>query len=187
MTFVAMLVITLLAVGCILGGQLKGKSERAKLRYMIRAAVIAGVYATITYLFKPISYGVIQIRVSEALTLLPLIESAAIPGLFIGCLVANILGGIGLWDIYLGSLITLVAAYITSKMPNPVLGALPPIVFNAMGVASYLSLLFHTPYWVTALYIGVGQLVSVVGLGIPLYYFIQKTSLKDFFQKEGDL
>ena len=180
MTFVAMLVITLLVLICILGGQLKGKSEKAKLRYMTRAAVIAAVYVAVTYLFRPISYGVIQVRVSEALTLLPLIESAAIPGLFIGCLVANILGGIGLWDIFLGSLITLVSAYITSKMPNPVLGALPPIVFNAIGVAFYLSLLFHIPYWVTALYIGVGQLVSVAGLGIPLYYLIQRTRLKDF-------
>ena len=184
MIFVAMLVITLLVFGCIiLHGQLKGlkgKSEKAKLRYMIKAAVIATVYAVITYLFRPISYGVIQVRVSEALTLLPLIEPAAIPGLFLGCLIANILGGMGLWDIYLGSLITLVSAYITSKMPNPVLGALPPIVFNSIGVAFYLSLLFHMPYWVTALYIGVGQLVSVAVLGIPLYYFIQKTSLKDF-------
>ncbi len=183
MIFVAMFVITLLAFGCILGGQLKGKSEKDKLRYMTRAAVIATVYVVVTYLLRPISYGVIQVRVSEALTLLPLIDPAAIPGLFIGCLVANILGGMGLWDIYLGSLITLVSAYITSKMPNPVLGALPPIVFNALGVAFYLSFLFHMPYGVTALYIGVGQLVSVAGLGIPLYYFIQKTSLKDFFDK----
>ena len=184
MTFVVMLVITFLVFGCILGGQLKGKSEKAKLRYMIRAAIIASVYAAVTYLFRPISYGVIQVRVSEALTLLPLIESAAIPGLFIGCLIANILGGMGLWDIYLGSLITLVSAYITSKMPNPVLGALPPIVFSAIGVAFYLSLLFDVPYQAAALYIGVGQLVSVAGVGIPLYYFIQKTSLKDFFKKE---
>jgi len=180
MTFVAMLAITLLVAGCILGGQLKGKSEKDKLRYMTRAAVIATVYVVVTYLLSPISYGVIQVRVSEALTLLPLIEPAAIPGLFIGCLVANILGGMGPWDIYLGSLITLVSAYITSKMPNPILGALPPIVFNAIGVAFYLSLLFDVPYRATALYIGIGQLVSVAGLGIPLYYFIQKTSLKDF-------
>jgi len=187
MIFIALFVITLLVFGGILGGQLKGKSGNAKLRYMIRAAVIATIYAAVTYLLRPISYGVIQVRVSEALTLLPLIESAAIPGLFLGCLIANILGGMGPWDIFLGSLITLVSAYITSKMPNPVLGALPPIVFNALGVAFYLSFLFHMPYWATALYIGVGQLVSVAGVGIPLYYFIQRTSLKDFFQKDGDL
>ena len=70
-----------------------------KSTYIARAAVTATIYVLITYLFKPISYGPIQVRVSEALTLLPLLEYSAIPGLFIGCLLANILGGLGLWDI----------------------------------------------------------------------------------------
>lgn len=152
--------------------------------FLARAAVVAAIYVLITYIFKPISYGPIQVRVSEALTLLPLIESSAIPGLFIGCLLANILGGQGLWDIFLGSLITLVAAYLTSKMPNLFLGSIPPVILNAFGVSFYLAKLYGVPYWLTVTQVGLGQLIAVVGLGIPLFYVIKRTSLKDFFKKK---
>jgi uncharacterized membrane protein len=160
-----------------------GIKETNQSSYIARAAVIATIYVLITYLFKPISYGPIQVRVSEALTLLPLLEYSAIPGLFIGCLLANILGGLGLWDIFLGSIITLIAAYLTSKMSGPILGSIPPIILNALGVSYYLSIIYNVPYWITALHIGFGQLISVAGLGLPLFYLIQKTSLKDLFKK----
>lgn len=154
-----------------------------RFRYLARAAAIASIYSALTYLFKPISYGPIQVRISEALTILPLLESSAVPGLFIGCLIANILGGLGPWDIYGGSLITLVAAYLTSKMKNPFLGSLPPIILNAFGVSFYVSFLYKVPYWLTVLYIGLGELIAVTGLGIPLYYFIKRTGLGGLFNK----
>ncbi|WP_422443990.1 QueT transporter family protein [Thermoanaerobacterium sp. DL9XJH110] len=152
-------------------------------RYVVRASVIAAVYAILTYALKPISYGPVQVRVSEALTLLPLLEKSAIPGLFVGCLLANILGGLGPWDIYGGSLITLAAAYLTSKMPGPVLGAVPPVVLNAFGVSYYLSMLYDVPYWVTVAYIGLGEMIAVVGLGIPLFYVLKRTGLARMFEK----
>ena len=151
--------------------------------YIARAAIIATIYALVTYMLKPISYGPIQVRLSEAFVLLPLLEKAAVPGLFIGCMLANILGGLGVWDIYLGSLITLVAAYLTSKMPGPWLGAIPPILLNAFGVSFYLSILYKVPYSITAMYIGIGEFIAVVGVGIPLFYAIIRTSLGDFFKK----
>jgi uncharacterized membrane protein len=147
-------------------------------RYVARAATIASIYAAVTYFLRPLSYGPIQIRISEALTLLPLIESSSVPGLFIGCFLANILGGQGPWDIYGGSLITLLAAYLTSKMPGPILGAVPPIVLNAVGVSYYLSILYDLPYLITVVYVGTGQLISVVGLGVPLYLALKNTYLK---------
>jgi uncharacterized membrane protein len=142
-------------------------------RYIARAAVIASLYTAVTYFLRPLSYGPIQIRISEALTLLPLLDNSSIPGLFAGCFLANIIGGQGPWDIYGGSLITLTAAYITSKMPGPILGSVPPIMLNAIGVSYYLSVLYDLPYWITVLYVGTGQLVSVVGLGVPLYYTLK--------------
>lgn len=151
--------------------------------YITKAAVIATVYVLVTYLFKPIGYGPSQIRVSEALTLLPLMESSAVPGLFIGCLLANILGGLGLWDVCLGSLITLVAAYITGKMSNPILGSLPPVILNAFGVPIYLTKIYGSPYWPMVVSIGLGQFIAVVGLGIPLFFVIKRTSLKLFLKK----
>jgi len=153
------------------------------LRYIVRASIIAGIYAVLTYFLKPISYGPLQVRVSEALTLLPLIESSAVPGLFVGCFLANLLGGLGPWDVYGGSLITLAAAYLTSKMPNPFLGALPPIILNAVGVSYYLSLLYGLPYLLTAFYIAIGELVAVGFLGIPMLMFINRTGLIKYFEK----
>ena len=75
--------------------------------------IIAALYAALTIALAPISYGPIQLRVSEALTILPYLTPAAIPGLFIGCLVANILGGLGIYDVVGGSLCTLLAAFLT--------------------------------------------------------------------------
>src|SRR5690554_6711223 len=105
--FTILFAVTFLSLGYLLGQMKITKTNKTS--YLARAAVIATIYALITALFKPISYGTIQVRVSEALTLLPLVESSAVPGLFIGCLIANILGGMGPWDIYLGSIITLIA------------------------------------------------------------------------------
>jgi uncharacterized membrane protein len=181
MPLIAMFALTVILLIYILGKI--GIKDANRSSYVARAAVIATIYALITYLFKPISYGPIQVRVSEALTLLPLVEYSAIPGLFVGCLLANILGGLGLWDIYFGSLITLIAAYLTARMPSPILGLLPPVILNALGVSYYLSKIYNVPYWITAIYIGFGELISVAGLGVPLFYLIQKTSLKDLFKK----
>ena len=82
-------------------------------KYFIQAALIAAVYSVITLLFAPISYGIMQVRVSEALTILPYFTPAAIPGLFIGVVIANSYGGLGLLDIVFGSLATLIAAYLS--------------------------------------------------------------------------
>ncbi len=154
-----------------------------KSQYLVRAAAIAALYATVTYFLKPISYGPLQIRVSEALTLLPILEGSAVPGLYIGCLVANLLGGQGPWDIYGGSAITLIAAYMTSKTRNPYLGCIPPILLNAFGVSYYLSIIYDLPYLITALYIGIGQIISVAGIGIPLYFAIKRSALCKILKK----
>ncbi len=181
MALMIMFALTVFLLGYIFGRTKINKTNRAN--YVARSAIIATVYVLITYLFKPISYGPIQVRVSEALTLLPLLEPAAIPGLFIGCLLANILGGLGLWDIYFGSLITLIAAFFTAKMPNPILGSVPPIILNAVGVSYYLSKIYSIPYLLTVFHVGLGELISVAGLGIPLYFLIQRTNLKALFEK----
>lgn len=152
-------------------------------QYFTRAAVIAAIYVIITYLLKPISYGPFQIRISEMLTLLPVVESSAVLGLFVGCFIANLLGGMGPWDIYLGSIITLVSAYITSKTDNIFIGAIPPIVLNMLGVSYYVSKLSGIPYLYTVLTIGIGQLIAVAGIGIPVFTMMKKMGLTKFFIK----
>jgi uncharacterized membrane protein len=140
--------------------------------------MIAAIYAALTLALAPISYSALQVRVAEALTVLPFISRLSIPGLFVGCLVANLFGlfftGLGWYDVVFGSLATLLAAYLTSRVPRPILAPLPPIVINALVVAAYVSALSNLPYWLTALYIAAGEAVAGYVLGYPLLIFLLK-------------
>ena len=145
-----------------------------KFYYLARVAMIAAIYLILNIIFAPISYGPVQVRIAEALVVFPFIDPSAILGLFIGCLLANIYGGLGLVDIIGGSLCTLLAAYLTSKMKNPKLAPLPPVLINALGVSIYLHLLFDIPYWITVLYISVGEFIACYILGYPLLIILIK-------------
>ncbi len=150
--------------------------------YITRVALIAAVYATITVALAPISYGPLQVRVSEALAVLPFVSSAAVPGLFFGCLLANMLGGLGLLDIVLGSAATLVAALLTRRMPHALLAPLPPVIVNAVVVAAYLSILAGLPYLLTMGYIAFGQFIACYVMGYPLLVLIARSDrLRRYF------
>ena len=115
-------------------------------KYLTKASLIAGIYIALVLIQVPmgsLAFGPIQLRIAEGLTLLPLVEKAAVPGLFVGCLLSNLIlasfSGFGLVDIIGGSLVTLLAAYLTSKMSNKILGALPPILLNGFIVSIWVS------------------------------------------------
>lgn len=163
-------------------------------QFLARAAVIAALYAVLTIVLAPISFGQIQCRVSEALTVLPYLEPAAIPGLFLGCMIANVYGGYGPWDIFGGSVLTLAAALLTwligsrfrkTSSPffyysiGPFVALLPPVIFNAFGVAFILMVVAKLPYWLTAVYVGAGEAIAVYGLGLPLLKFLLKRNIFD--------
>lgn len=84
-------------------------------RHLTRGSLIAGVYVVITVFLAPLSFGPVQFRIAEALTVLPILFPEAVPALFIGVLISNIYGGLGIYDIVFGSLITLVAAWVTRR------------------------------------------------------------------------
>lgn len=154
-------------------------------RFIAQTAIIAALYSAITVALAFMSYGPIQIRISEALTVLPFISVAAIPGLVIGCLVANVFSPAGLPDIIFGSLCTLIAAgltYLISKTKKPFLAPLPPVVVNSLGVSLYLHFLYQLPYWLNVLYILIGEIIACYFLGYPLLKFIlgQEKILKIF-------
>lgn len=150
-----------------------------KSKYITRAGIIAAIYVVLVLIeapLGPIAYGPIQIRLSEGLTLLPLVEAAAIPGVFVGCLLANLMlsfiSPLGLVDIIGGSLVTLVAAYLTSKMKNKYLGMLPPVILNAFIVSIWVSKIMGFPYLLTVATIGFGELVAVAVFGnVTLYIY----------------
>ena len=105
-----------------------------KVTFITQAALIAAIYVVLTYIFAPFSFGEIQVRISEALTILPVFTPAAIPGLFVGCLLGNMLGGALLPDIIFGSLATLIGAFFTWKLRNahPFFAPVPPIAANTV-------------------------------------------------------
>ncbi|NLY70165.1 MAG: QueT transporter family protein [Clostridiales bacterium] len=146
-------------------------------KYLVKAAVIAAVYIAMTLLLMPISYGFMQIRVSEALTVLPAITHAAIPGLFIGCLVANILGPYGLVDMVLGSLATLIAAFATYKLrKRPLLVPLPPVIANGLIIGPMLYYVYGVPVSLLAciLWVAAGEAIACYCIGLPLYKYLNQ-------------
>ena len=105
-----------------------------KVQFMTQAAMIAAIYVVLCVVFQPISYGPIQTRIAEALTVLPFFTPAAIPGLFVGCLIANVLGGGIILDVIAGSVATLIAAFATYALRNKskYLASVPPVAANAL-------------------------------------------------------
>ena len=146
-------------------------------KYLTVSAIIGALYAGLTILLSPISYGPVQVRIAEAMTVLPFLFPQAIPGLYVGCMIANIWGGFGPIDIFGGSALTLVAALMTyglRRFRTPCLAPLPPVVLNAFGVGYYLHVLTATPVWISIGWVGLGQTIACFGLGLPLLYAIKK-------------
>lgn len=152
--------------------------KKEKLVYLAQSGIIAAAYAALTLLFYPLSYGLSQLRVSEGLCILPYFTPAAVPGLFIGCIVANIFGGFGLLDIVCGSLATLLAAYGAYKIKNKWLAPLPAVLANAVIVGAELAYLMNVPFWQAALGVGAGQAVSCYVIGMPLLFALEKLQRK---------
>ena len=141
--------------------------------FLTQAAMIAAIYVVLTYVFAPFSFGEVQIRISEALTILPLFTPAAIPGLFVGCLVGNILGGAILPDIIFGSIATLIGAIGTYmlRQQKPVFVTLPPIIANIVIVPFVLRYGYGValPIPFMMLTVGIGEVASCLVLGLVLY------------------
>ncbi len=108
-------------------------------KHLIQGAVIAAIYAVLTIILAPISYGPMQVRISEALTILPALTPMGIPGLTIGCLLANLLGPYGIFDVIFGTLATLVATVCSYKLrDHDWLVPLPPVIANGIIVGGML-------------------------------------------------
>lgn len=148
-----------------------------KTKSLVLAGVVAALYAALTVVLQPISYGPMQVRISEALTILPYFNPVFIPAVYIGAMLANIFGGFGAIDIFLGSALTLLAAYLTYKMPNKYLAPLPPVIVNAFGVSAYVAPLANVPYWPTVIWIGIGELIACYALGLPLLILLEKRGI----------
>lgn len=164
--------------------------NKKKTVFVVQSAVIAALYAGLTYTASMLNlaYGSIQFRFSEALTILAAISPAAIPGLTVGCFLGNITSPYGIIDIICGTLATLIAAILSYKTRNirfkdlPLLSAFFPVISNAVIVGIEITVFMPEgfklqAFLINALQIAIGQLVMCYGLGLPLYKVIKKTKL----------
>ena len=147
--------------------------KQSKVLFIAQAAMVAAIYVVLTLVGASFSYGEVQVRISEALTILPVFTPAAIPGLFIGCLISNILGGCILPDIIFGSLATLIGAIFTWMLRNKskYLAPLPPIIANVIVVPFVLRYGYQVPLPIPfmMLTVGIGEVISCGVLGLILH------------------
>ena len=150
-----------------------------KTKYLTSAAIIAALYVVLTLITNllGLANGAIQVRFSEALCVLPMFTPAAIPGLFIGCMLSNILTGCVVWDVIFGSLATLIGAVFTYNLrKHKILAVLPPIISNTVIIPFVLKFAYGLPdgLWYFIITVGIGEIISCGVLGTLLYGYLKK-------------
>ena len=149
-----------------------------KTKQLVTGGMIAAIYVVLTVLAAQfnLASGAIQVRFSEALTILPVFTVAAVPGLTIGCLLANLLTGLAVWDVVFGSVATLIGAVGTRLLKDkPLLAWIPPVVSNMAIVPFVLQKVYGVPdaWWYLALTVGAGEIISCGVLGLLLYHSLK--------------
>lgn len=161
--------------------------KKKSTQLITQGALIAALYVVLTVAFAPISFGAMQVRIAEVMTIMPLFTPAAIPGLFIGCLLANILGGAIVWDVVFGSLATLIGAALGYVLrSNRWLVPLPAVVSNTIIVPLVLRFGYgvELPLYLSALYVCIGEIVGCYVLGELLASLLLRR--KGFFFRDDE-
>ncbi len=140
---------------------------------------IAALYVVLTMVANAmgLASGAIQVRLSEALTILPVFTAAAVPGLTVGCVLANLVTGCAAWDVVFGSLATLLGAIGTRLLRNkPLIAWIPPVISNAIIVPIVLQQVYGVPdaFWYLMLTVGAGEVIACGILGLLLYKALKK-------------
>ncbi len=155
-----------------------------KAKKLVTNALIAAFYAGCTLALAPVSYGVLQLRVSEALTLLPFVRKDTVWGITIGCLLANLLNPMGVnpLDVVFGTLATLIAALVTARCSKVWLAAIPPVISNGIIIGAVLAFTltpdaFLASFGAFGIQIALEEAVVCFLLGIPLVAFIKKLGI----------
>lgn len=163
--------------------------RRQNILYICQAGIIAALYVALLFVFAPISFGAVQVRVAEALTILPIFTPSAIPGLFIGCLLGNFLGGGIIIDIIFGSIATLLGAIGTYflRKRNPIFGTIPPIVANTLIVPFVIKYAYADEMSLPLIVLAIlgGEVLSCGILGGMLGLSLKKTKLVFSKEKKG--
>ncbi len=171
------------------------------IRFLTIAGVIAGLYTALTLVLAPFSFGIVQCRVSEALTILAAYHPAAVAGLTVGCALSNLVGlsmganTAGALDILLGTLATGLAAWLSYRLRSvrlgglPVLSTIPPVLTNALIIGTELTVVLGPqtlPTWLMWMgSVGLGQIIACVGGGLILAYSFKKSGFDYRFRNNS--
>ena len=169
-----------------------GSTDNKKIIYLTQSAMIAAVYVVFTIFVASfnLASGAIQIRVSEAMTVMPAFSNAAVPGLFVGCLIANIITGCAPFDVLFGSIATLIGAIGTYALrkKNRIWASVPPIVANTLIIPFVLRYVYDIPGSIPffMLTVGAGEVISCGILGQILYHALYPLRAKLFNETGTD-
>ena len=173
-------------------------NQSPRTRMLAVSAMVAAAYAALTIALAPISYGAVQFRVSEALTILPFFIPGTVWGLYVGCILANLFTG-NVFDIVFGSLATLLAGLLTARfgrggntVKNRLLACLMPVLFNAVIVGAVITWayegqsIFERPglYALNAAWVGLGEAGVLYLIGYTLMKHLPKLKFfREFVEK----
>lgn len=157
---------------------------RSKSQYFAEIAIIAAIYIVLTVFLPFISYTNIQFRISEALLVLVLFKRSAIPGLILGCFIANLFSPLGMPDLIFGTLGTIIAVFFIYKLreKNIFLALLPGIIANGILVGLELKIFLNIPFIIGALGVFIGEAVVLYTLGVLFYYALKKLKFKSDYE-----
>ena len=158
------------------------------------SAVIAALYVAVSLALAPLSFGPVQVRIAEAMTLLPILFPQAIMGVTLGCFLTNLIGAmmgvniLGFFDVLAGTLATLIAAVLSWKLRNvrlkglPLASALMPVLLNALIIGGELAYVLFpeallTGFMINAFQVGLGELLACLFLGLPLVKMLDKAQI----------
>ena len=160
------------------------KSKKEKITYLTYASMIAALYVILTWMSEilGLAYLTPQIRLGEALCVLVWFTPAAVPGLFVGCIISNLTMGCVIWDVIFGSLATLIGAFFGSKMKRKWLVPLPTVMSNSLVVPfiilyCYMDRVSIELYTVTAIGVLIGEVASAYVIGLLLLYAMDKRGI----------
>ena len=177
------------------------RKQSEKIRFLTTAGVIAGLYTALTLLLAPFSFGIVQCRLSESLTILAAYHPAAVVGLTVGCAISNMVGltmganTAGALDILLGTFATGLAAWLSYRLRHirfgglPVLSTIPPVVLNALIIGSELTVVLgpiNLPTWLMWMgSVGLGQVVACIGGGLVMACAFQKSGFAAILERNS--
>ena len=148
--------------------------QKLNSKKMAMIGATAAIYAVLTVAMAPISYGAVQLRLSEVLTLLAFVDPVFIPGLVLGNFIANLFSPFGLPDVVFGTLATFIAVFMMSKMKSMLIASFWPTIANGLIIGLELAIFTGAPFVSTALYVALGEFLVVTVLGYPVFKVVMK-------------